>query len=109
MFTDRAKDAGMSADLRKYLISTIGVTNTVGRILCGALTSLPSVNALLINNLALSLGGLATICSGLSMTNIYQFSYAAVFGFAIGKSNDRLLRLKTGQVQGVKCFYRRRL
>lgn len=93
MFTDRAKDAGMSADLRKYLISTIGVTNTVGRILCGALTSLPSVNALLINNLALSLGGLATICSGLSMTNMYQFSYAAVFGFAIGKSNDRLLRL----------------
>lgn len=92
-FIDRAKHFGMDEEWRKYLISTIGVTNTVGRILCGALTSLPSVNALLINNLALSLGGLATICSGLSTNDIYQFSYAAVFGFAIGKSNDRLCRL----------------
>lgn len=84
----------MSADLRKYLISTIGVTNTVGRILCGALTSLPSVNALLINNLALSLGGLATIFSGASMSDMYQFSYAAVFGFAIGdESNNAFIRV----------------
>jgi len=81
--TDRAKTAGMDPDLAQWLLSTIGITNTLGRIFCGIVTSLPKVSALAITNIALSVGGIATIFSGLSMSDAYQFGYAAVFGLAI--------------------------
>uniref|UniRef100_A0A1B6LWP0 Major facilitator superfamily (MFS) profile domain-containing protein n=1 Tax=Graphocephala atropunctata TaxID=36148 RepID=A0A1B6LWP0_9HEMI len=79
---DRALSAGMDPELAKWLLSTIGITNTFGRMACGIVTSLPKVNALVINNIALSVAGIATIFSGVSMSNNYQFGYAAVFGLA---------------------------
>ncbi|RZF46935.1 hypothetical protein LSTR_LSTR011766 [Laodelphax striatellus] len=83
--TDRAINLGrMDAGTATLLISAIGVTNTVGRVVCGLVTStLPGVSALLINNVALTLGGLATICSGYSLSTVYQFTYAGIFGLAI--------------------------
>ncbi|XP_075227171.1 uncharacterized protein LOC142327751 [Lycorma delicatula] len=81
---DRAEQiGGMDTTLSVWLVSTIGITNTFGRVGCGILTSLPGVNALVINNIALTIGGIATILSGISMTPVYQYSYAAVFGLAI--------------------------
>ncbi|XP_054272035.1 monocarboxylate transporter 13 isoform X2 [Macrosteles quadrilineatus] len=81
--TDRAKTAGMDPDLAQWLLSTIGITNTLGRIFCGIVTSLPKVSALAITNIALSVGGIATIFSGISMSDSFQFGYAALFGLAI--------------------------
>ncbi|XP_039289346.1 monocarboxylate transporter 2 isoform X2 [Nilaparvata lugens] len=84
--TDRATNlGGMEPGTATLLISAIGVTNTVGRVLCGLVTStLPKgLSALLINNVALTVGGLATIASGYSFSVAYQFGYAAVFGLAI--------------------------
>lgn len=75
----------MNPTLSMWLLSTIGITNTFGRVACGLVTSIPGVNALVINNIALTVGGIATIFSGVSMTPVYQFSYAAVFGLAICK------------------------
>ena len=68
-----------------WVVSSIGITNTIGRIVCGAITSLPGVNALMINNIALTIGGIATIFSGFSLSLGFQFTYAIIFGIAIGK------------------------
>lgn len=81
----RATEAGMEDDLAALTISAIGVSNTVARILCGFLSSFESVDANLLSNVAITAGGIATIFSGVSMTPFIQFSYALVFGLAIGK------------------------
>lgn len=65
------------------LVSSIGIANTIGRVLCGLLSSFPGVNALFVTNAALTLGGIATIFSGLSLSQEYQFFYTVVFGLAI--------------------------
>lgn len=82
---DRAKTSGMTTLLAVWLVSSIGIANTIGRVLCGIVSSLPGVNALVLTNVALTIGGIATIFSGLSLTPQYQFFYTIVFGLAIGK------------------------
>lgn len=67
------------------LLSAIGISNTVARILCGFLSSLESVDANLLSNIAITLGGVTTILSGVSSSPLIQYSYSLVFGLAIGK------------------------
>ena len=75
----------MDSSMSMWLVSTIGITNTIGRIACGMVSSLPGVDALFINNAALTVGGIATIISGWSLSFGYQIFYTSVFGLAIGK------------------------
>lgn len=79
----RAVASGINEATAIWLISTIGIANTVGRVLCGVLSSFPKVNALFVNNAALTLGGVATLFSGCSMSETYQFTYSVIFGLAI--------------------------
>ncbi len=81
---DRAMKAEMDASTAGFTIAAIGISNTVARIVCGVLSSFKGVNALYLNNIAITLGGVATIFSGLYLTEAYQFTYAAIFGVAIG-------------------------
>ncbi|RZB40364.1 monocarboxylate transporter 10 [Asbolus verrucosus] len=81
--TDRAKMYNIDENSAVFLISAIGIANTVGRVLCGILSSFPGVNALFVTNAALTIGGIATIFSGFSMTPEFQFTYTAIFGLAI--------------------------
>lgn len=81
----RASDTEWGKNDGAYLISAIGISNTVARILCGFLSSLESVDANLLSNIAITLGGVTTILSGLSITPFIQFSYSLIFGLAIGK------------------------
>lgn len=67
-----------------FTVAVIGISNTVARIACGVLSSFKGVNALYLNNIAITVGGIATILSGLYLTAAYQFTYAAIFGIAIG-------------------------
>lgn len=53
--------------------------------MCGFLSSFKSVNALWINNVAITMGGIATMLSGLYITEAFQFTYAGIFGIAIGE------------------------
>lgn len=85
--TERATDAGFNKTTAVWLISSIGIANTIGRVVCGVVSSLPGINALVLTNIALTIGGIATMLSGLSMTAEYQFVYTAVFGLAICKLN----------------------
>ncbi|XP_014479782.1 PREDICTED: monocarboxylate transporter 7-like, partial [Dinoponera quadriceps] len=80
---DRAIKANIDASTAMFLVSVIGIGNTVGRIVCGLASSLPGVNALVVNNVFISVGGLLTIFSGFSLTEGYQFFYAAGFGLSI--------------------------
>lgn len=83
----RAQEAGMETGAADMIVSAIGITNTVARIVCGLLSSFESVSALHLNNVAITIGGIATIFSGYIMDPWYQYSYAFVFGIAIGKLN----------------------
>lgn len=82
---DRATKNGMDENYAAFTISAIGISNTVARIVCGLLSSFKGVNALHLNNVAITIGGLATIFSGYAYTATYQFSFAAIFGVAIGE------------------------
>ncbi|XP_076251310.1 monocarboxylate transporter 5-like [Rhynchophorus ferrugineus] len=79
---DRASGS-MPKQTAVLLVSSIGIANTIGRVLCGLLSSFPGVNALFVTNAALTLGGIATIFSGISLSQEYQFFYTVVFGLAI--------------------------
>lgn len=81
--TDRATASGMSESQAIMLVSVIGITNTVGRVVCGLVTSMPGANSLLINNVALTICGLSTILSNISSQPLFQFAYASVFGLSI--------------------------
>ncbi|XP_063991262.1 monocarboxylate transporter 14 [Diachasmimorpha longicaudata] len=70
-------------DSATFLVSVIGIANTVGRVICGLVSSLPGMDTLLINNVFISISGILTICSGLSYSKEYQYFYAAAFGFSI--------------------------
>lgn len=81
---DRALNGGMDKQTASFIISVLGISNTIARILCGLLSSF-NINALYLNNIAITVGGIATIFSGWSLSVGFQFTYAAVFGVAIGK------------------------
>lgn len=81
---DRAVLGGMDKNLASFTVSAIGFSNTLMRIVCGVISSF-NVNALHLNNVAITVGGVFTIFSGFVMTEVYQFTYAAIFGVAIGE------------------------
>ncbi|XP_028165824.1 monocarboxylate transporter 10 isoform X2 [Ostrinia furnacalis] len=79
----RALDNHANEASSDWLVSAIGVSNIVGRIMCGLMSSMPKVSPLWLNNIALSLGGIATMLSGLCYHDAYQFGYTVVFGLAV--------------------------
>ncbi|XP_059622307.1 monocarboxylate transporter 3 [Phlebotomus argentipes] len=79
----RAVAQGMDKQVAVFVVSSIGISNTVARIGCGLISSIKGVSPLHVNNIAITLGGVATIFSGYSMSEAFQFTYAAVFGIAI--------------------------
>lgn len=83
--TERGIGGGMDKDVAAFTVAAIGISNTVARIVCGVLSSFKGVNALHLNNVAITVGGLCTIFSGYSLAPATQFTYAAIFGVAIGK------------------------
>ncbi|CAG2163567.1 unnamed protein product [Oppiella nova] len=81
---DRAKLLGYTPEKSAFLLSMIGITNTIGRVFCGWVSDRPQVNALLINNVALTIGGSATILSPIVCnTYLTLIIYSAIFGFSI--------------------------
>lgn len=81
----RAMDYGVEAESASFLLSIIGISNTVGRVVCGAISDHPKVNVLLVNNAALTLGGLATILTPFFPAYEMLIVYAILFGLSIGE------------------------
>lgn len=82
---DRAILAGISERNAAWLLSAIGISNTVGRVVFGYMADLKSVNRQVLYSVALVICGAATALSPFVGGNyILLMIYAAIFGMFIG-------------------------
>ncbi|XP_022914399.2 monocarboxylate transporter 5 [Onthophagus taurus] len=80
----RAKSLGIDQSHASFLLSVIGIANTIGRIILGYISDKPWVNRLWVYNVCLTVCGVSTALSAFA-TNFYTLSiYASIFGFTIG-------------------------
>ncbi|XP_022251797.1 monocarboxylate transporter 12-like isoform X2 [Limulus polyphemus] len=80
---DRAGMNGIPPEKGAFILSVIGITNTVGRLFSGWVCDRPEVKTLVINNTALVVGGVCTVLNPLLNTYSLLLAYAAIFGFSI--------------------------
>ena len=76
---------GFSPAEGALLLSILGITNTIGRILAGWMSDRPWADCLFINNISLIIGGIATIACPFCDEYYLLVAYSCVFGLAIGK------------------------
>ncbi|XP_037075112.1 monocarboxylate transporter 12-B-like isoform X2 [Pollicipes pollicipes] len=81
---DKAIHSGLDRDRASFLLSIVGISNTLSRIILGYISDRPCVNRLWVYNCALTLSGLATAFSAFCTSFATLAFYAAVFGFTIG-------------------------
>lgn len=81
---DLAKDLKLDKTQGATLISVIGVSNTFSRLFVGYVTDRPWADSLVINNLALMIGGAATFAVPFYDNFIVLIIYSIVFGASIG-------------------------
>ncbi|KAL1494287.1 hypothetical protein ABEB36_009910 [Hypothenemus hampei] len=80
----KAKEIGINIEMAGMLISIIGASNTIGRIVLGYLSDKPWINRLQVYNWCLTLCGIATFVSAFCFAFYSLAIYSAVFGFTIG-------------------------
>ncbi|XP_048777144.1 monocarboxylate transporter 5-like isoform X2 [Ostrea edulis] len=80
---DLAKDLKLDKTQGATLISVIGVSNTFSRLFVGYVTDRPWADSLVINNLALMIGGAATFAVPFYDNFIVLIIYSIVFGASI--------------------------
>jgi len=81
----RGQVMGFGMQRSAFLVSIIGISNTVGRIFFGYLADFKWVNRLLLYNSVLLLCGITSIASSLCVNYGLMATYAASFGLFIGK------------------------
>lgn len=79
----RAEVGNASKEEASFLLSIVGITNTIGRVICGAIADHPKVSVLFLNNAALTSCGLLTILSPFLPSYEMLMVYAALFGLTI--------------------------
>lgn len=78
---------GMERNAAVWLVSTTGMTNTLGRVICGWISSYESVDPILVNNVSLTFGGLYTVILPLLPYSVFSYYlYASLFGFSMGNT-----------------------
>lgn len=75
---------GLQKSELTMLISIIGAANTVGRILSGWIADRPWVNALILNNGAVTVMGLSTICVPVLNCYAHFMIFSGTFGISMG-------------------------
>lgn len=83
---DQATFQSIPSDKAVLLLSTIGVSNTVGRVLLGLLSDMKWVNRLHLYASVITICGISTIIEPFCTNFTGLFIYAIVFGFTSGKS-----------------------
>ncbi|XP_001607269.2 monocarboxylate transporter 12-B isoform X3 [Nasonia vitripennis] len=66
-----------------WLLSVIGITNTVGRVACGYVADFPQVDSLLLNNICLIIATLAVTVTPFCSTMLHYVIMSTFFGVAI--------------------------
>uniref|UniRef100_A0A8W8IN66 Monocarboxylate transporter 13 n=1 Tax=Magallana gigas TaxID=29159 RepID=A0A8W8IN66_MAGGI len=80
----RALEYGINKTHATFLISVIGIANTIGRVVFGWMADKPWVNRPMFYNTALIICGMATALSPLNNSFPFLVCYAAVFGASMG-------------------------
>ena len=75
----------MTSQQSALLISIIGILNTVSRVLVGWVADRPWADALLLNSVALVIGGVSTMFVPYYSNFGTMATYSVVFGVAIGR------------------------
>ena len=76
---------GIPKEDAKYLLSIVGIANTIGRIVLGFVADRPWVNRLYLYNTSLAICGLSMAFSNLWTTYAGQAIFCGVFGMTSGK------------------------
>ncbi|KAK2727595.1 monocarboxylate transporter 14-like [Artemia franciscana] len=77
---DAAVSKGIDSTMAGYLLSIIGVTNIVGRLLSGYSADMPSVDSLLVTNICIALSGVFIFCVPLVNGFAGMAALAGLFG-----------------------------
>ncbi|XP_052869635.1 monocarboxylate transporter 3 isoform X2 [Anopheles cruzii] len=80
---DAAVLDGIEQNSASFLISIIGITNTVGRIVCGYVADFPKVDALFLNNICLVISTIAVALTPFCHSYASYVVMAIAFGIAI--------------------------
>lgn len=75
----------MNEDEGPFLLVLIGVTNTIGRVICGWIADRPWTSSLQLNNGSLIVAGITTMLCALGYDYWHLRLYAACFGFCVGE------------------------
>lgn len=83
----RAKEMDINKKWSYSLLTLIGISNTIGRILCGLISSFPKKNyTLIISYITTFICGVTSIISNYTRNLVGQIVYALIFGSTIGKT-----------------------
>ncbi|XP_057668768.1 monocarboxylate transporter 3-like isoform X2 [Diorhabda carinulata] len=78
-----AKLDGIDASKASFLLSIIGITNTIGRLVCGYIADFPQVNALFVNNCCLIVSTVSVAVVPFCHTYTLYVTVSIFFGIAI--------------------------
>jgi len=84
---NRGLRLGFDSNQSSWLISAVGISNTVGRFVFGFIASIEHVNALMLYNSMLIICGICSVLSVLLTTFPLQICYALCFGFLSSTSS----------------------
>lgn len=79
---------GVSPLRAAYLLTVLGCSNTIGRIVVGVIGSRSWVDSLVLNNIALIIAGGSTVALPFCESYALQILFAAAFGVCVGKSDN---------------------
>ncbi|XP_034952770.1 monocarboxylate transporter 12 isoform X2 [Chelonus insularis] len=80
---DAAVQDGIDKNEASFLLSIIGITNTVGRVICGFVADFPQVDSLLLNNICLAVSTISVALTPLCHTYYAYITMSIFFGTAI--------------------------
>ncbi|XP_043193230.1 uncharacterized protein LOC122365772 isoform X2 [Amphibalanus amphitrite] len=80
---DTAVNRGVEPDKAAFLLSVIGITNTLGRVLSGFITDFPRVDALFVNNLCILLSGVCVFLIPFCSSYASFVAVCVAFGFFV--------------------------
>ncbi|KAK9880173.1 hypothetical protein WA026_010046 [Henosepilachna vigintioctopunctata] len=80
---DCAKAQGVDPSNASFLISIIGITNTIGRVACGYFADFPEVDALFVNNICLAISTISVAIVPLCTSYYAYVAVAIFFGIAV--------------------------
>ncbi|KAK6630038.1 hypothetical protein RUM44_005436 [Polyplax serrata] len=85
----RALEFGvMSQSDASLILSAFGVTNTIGRIICGLIATLPKIDVVILHFVFLFFGALLNVCVVFMHSKEAFFIYAALYGFVLAEQGS---------------------